>query len=139
MSDLSVTPANVLPGAGASTDSGMSGAAITAGQPIYKASGGALYPTDADSATVDAREMDGIALNSAPGAGQPVTYMKPGGEITIGATMTAGVTYYLSGTAGGICPLADVGATEYLSIVGIAKSTTVLKTVAGGYSGVLGA
>ena len=47
-----------------------------------------------------------------------------------------GLTYRLQ-VYGGV--LADVGATEYLSIVGIAKSTTVLKTVAGGYSGVLGA
>lgn len=138
MADLSVTAANVLVGSGAITESGTAGGTVTAGQPVYKASNGRILPTDAGSATVAARQAIGIALNGASD-GQPVDYMKMGGEITIGATMVAGVTYYLSGTAGGICPLADVGASEYLSIVGIAKSTTVLKTVAGGYSGVLGA
>jgi len=138
MVDLVVTAANVLVGAGAIVESGSAGGTITAGMPIYKASDGKIVAADADSTTVAARQAIGISLNGAS-LGQPVDYMKMGGEITIGATMTAGVTYYLSGTAGGICPLADVGATEYLSIVGIAKSTTVLKTVAGGYSGVLGA
>lgn len=138
MADLSVTAANVLKGAGAVTEAGTAGGTITAGMPVYKSSDNKILATDADSATVAARQAIGIALNAASD-GQPVDYMKMGGEITIGATMTAGVTYYLSGTAGGICPLADVGASEYLSIVGIAKSTTVLKTVAGGYSGVLGA
>lgn len=138
MTDLSVTAASVLVGAGAVTEQGIAGGTITPGMPVYKAADGTIVATDADSTTVAARQAIGIALNGV-GAGQPVDYMKMGGEITIGATMTAGVTYYLSGAAGGICPLADVGATEYLSIVGIAKSTTVLKTVAGGYSGVLGA
>ena len=139
MTDLSVTAANVLPGAGAQVESGTAGGTITAGKAVYRAADGTIVATDPSSVTVAARQAIGIALNGAS-AGQPVDYMKMGGEITIGATMTAGVTYYLSAAAaGGICPLADVGATEYLSIVGIAKTTAILKTVAGGYSGVLGA
>lgn len=139
MAELSITPGNVLPGAGAVVEAGIAGGTITAGMAVYKAADNTIIATDADSATVAARQAIGIALNGAS-AGQPVDYMKMGGEITIGGTMTAGLTYYLSGaTAGAICVLADVGGTEYLSIVGIAKSTTVLKTVAGGYSGVLGA
>jgi len=139
MTDLSVTAANVLPGAGAQVESGMAGGTITAGKAVYKASDGSIVAADSSSATLAARQPVGIALNGAS-AGQPVEYMKLGGEITIGAAMTAGVTYYLSGAvAGNLCPLADVGASEYLCIIGIAKSTTLLKTVAGGYSGVLGA
>lgn len=138
MAELSITPASCLPGAGAVIESGNAGGTITAGMAVYKAADGTIVATDADSATVAARQAIGIALNGAS-AGQPVNYMKMGGEITIGATMTAGLTYYLSGaTAGSLCVLADVGASEYLCVAGIAKSTTVLKTVAGGYSGVLG-
>lgn len=138
MTDLSVTAANVLPGAGAQVESGMAGGTITAGKSVYKAADGSIVAADAASATLAARQPVGIALNGAS-LGQPVDYMKLGGEITIGATMTAGVTYYQSGAvAGNLCPLADVGAAEYLCVVEIAKSTTVLKTVAGGYSGVLG-
>ncbi|MBR1230207.1 hypothetical protein JQ600_35520 [Bradyrhizobium sp. AUGA SZCCT0176] len=135
MTDLSVTAANVLPGAGATTDRGLAGGTITAGMTVYKAADGTIVAADADSATVLARTPIGVALNSAS-AGQPVDYQKSG-SITIGATMTAGVTYYQSGGAGLICPLADVSSSEYLCIVGIATSTTVLK-LSFNYSGVLG-
>lgn len=139
MTDLSITAANVLPGAGAQVEAGMAGGTITAGKAVYKAADGTIIATDPTSATVAARKAIGIALNGGA-AGQPIDYMKLGGEITIGATMTAGVVYYLSGAAaGGICPLADVGVTEYLCPIGIAMSTTNLKTFPGGYSGVLGA
>lgn len=46
--------------------------------------------------------------------------------ITIGATMTAGVAYYLSDTPGGICPVADLASGEYPCIIGIAKSASLL-------------
>lgn len=136
MADLTVTAASVLPSTGALTDRGIAGGTITAGMTVYKAADGTIVAADADSATALARTPIGIALNSAS-AGQPVDY-QTSGLIIPGATMTAGVTYYQSGTAGGICPLADVGASEYLCIVGIATSTTVLK-IAFAQSGVLGA
>jgi hypothetical protein len=41
--------------------------------------------------------------------------------------MTAGTVYYLSATAGGICPVADLASGQYPCAVGIATSTTVLK------------
>ena len=47
MSDLSVTPASVLPGAGATTDKGIAGGTITAGMPVYKAADGTILATDA--------------------------------------------------------------------------------------------
>ena len=135
MANLSVTAANVLKGANAVEEAGIAGGTITAGLPVYRGSDGLMYAADAAGASALVRTPRGIALNGAS-AGQPVDYQKSG-EITIGATMTAGVTYYLSGS-GGICPLADVGGTEYLCIVGIAKSTTVL-SIGFNYSGVLGA
>jgi hypothetical protein len=46
--------------------------------------------------------------------------------VTIGATLTAGVAYYLSGTPGGIRPVADNTTGDYPVILGIATSTTVL-------------
>jgi hypothetical protein len=48
------------------------------------------------------------------------------GDITIGATLTAGTAYYLSDTPGGICPVADVGTGESVCLLGLAKSTTFL-------------
>ena len=125
MADLVITAANVLQGAGAVIENGIIGTAFTAGQAVYKDANGQWSPADSNSATVLQREAKAIALNGG-GAGQPCVVQK-GGEITIGAALTAGVAYYLSDTPGGICPLADVGAGEYIGIIGIAKSATVLK------------
>lgn len=133
MVDLVVTSANCLPGAGALIDEGLAGATITAGQAVYKDADGSIKLADADGASATIRTCKGIALNGAS-AGQPVKYQRQG-EITLGATMVAGTTYYLSNTAGGICPLADVGTGEYYHIIGIAKSTTVM-LLALAYSGV---
>lgn len=133
MADISVTAANVLPGAGAVVEDGLAGATITAGQVCYRDSDGTFKLADADGASAIIRTGRGVALNGAA-AGQPLRIQRQG-EITIGATMTAGTTYYLSNTPGGICPVADVGTGEYYHIIGIAKSTTVM-LLALAYSGV---
>lgn len=133
MADLSITASSVLAGAGALIEDGIAGATITAGQAVYKAADGTWALADADSATAAARDAKGIALNGAS-ANQPIKVQK-GGEITVNAVLTAGTTYYLSGTAGGICPVADVGTGEYYDVIGIAKSTTSMKLLFG-YSGV---
>lgn len=79
---------------------------------------------DSNSATAEARKSGGIALNGAA-LNQPLAVHKSG-DITIGATLTPGVAYYQSDTPGGICPVADVGTGEYVCLIGIAKSATVL-------------
>jgi len=123
MTDISITAGNVVSGSNAVTENGFAGAAITAGQAVYRDTAGLYQLADSNGAAA-LRVTRGIALNSA-GANQPLAIQRQG-DITIGATLTAGVTYYLSDTPGGICPLADVGSGEYACIVGIAKSTTVL-------------
>jgi len=126
MADLSITAANVAAGTGAVIEHGTAGATITAGQVVYldEASTGRYLLCDTDSATSAARKPRGIALNAASN-GQPLAIVKSG-PVTIGATIVAGVAYYLSGTAGGICPVADVAAGDYPSVIGMALSTTVL-------------
>ncbi len=125
MADLTITAASVVPGSGASTVNGTAGETITAGQTVYKSSTTNKYmKADSNSGTAEARVPVGIALNGAA-LNQTVGVLRAG-PITIGATMTAGVAYYQSDTAGGICPVADVGSGEYATIVGMATSTTVL-------------
>jgi hypothetical protein len=133
MTDLSITAASCLPGTNAVTEDGLAGDSITAGQVVYKAADGTYVRADSDSLTALARAGRGIALNSAS-AGQPLR-IQIKGDITIGGTMTAGVTYYASKTAGGICPLADLTSGGYAGTVGMAKSTTVL-ALGFNYSGV---
>lgn len=125
MADLTITAANVLKGANAVEEPGYAGETVTAGQPVYLDPTTRLYmKADNNSAVAAARLPRGIALNGAS-ANQPLVIQRSG-DITIGATLTAGTAYYLSDTPGGICPVADVGSGEYPCLIGIAKSTTVL-------------
>lgn len=126
MADITITAANVVPGTNATIDrSGFAGETIAAGKAVYLDSTTKKWQlADSNSATVEARKATGIALNGAS-LNQPIDVHR-GGDITIGATLTAGVAYYLSDTAGGICPVADVGAGEYVCLLGVSKSTTVL-------------
>lgn len=124
MADLTITAANVKAGSNASVDrTGLAGAAVAAGQPVYW-DGSRWQLADDNSVTAAARVAGGIALNGAS-TDQPLAVLM-GGDITIGATLTAGSVYYLSATAGGICPAADLATGQYPCIIGIAKSTTVL-------------
>lgn len=125
MADLTITAASVLAGANSRQTDGIAGEAITAGKAVYKSSTTKKWMlADSNSATAEAREAQGIALNGAS-LNQPLK-IHTAGDITIGATVTAGVGYYLSDTPGGLCPVADVGSGEYVNLIGLAKSTTVL-------------
>lgn len=134
MTDISITAGNVVPGSDAVIENGYAGEAITAGQVVYfDTSTRKWMKADANAATAAARQPSGIALNGAS-ANQPIA-VQTKGSLTIGGTLTAGVTYYLSSDAGGICPIADVGSGEYYCTVGIATSASVLK-IGFNYSGV---
>lgn len=125
MADLTITAANVVPGAGATRIVGISGASITAGQTVYLDSADNRYKLyDADSATAAVRVCAGIALNGASN-GQPIS-IHTAGPLAIGATVAAGVAYYGSPTAGGICPVADLSAGDYPCFLGFATSTSVI-------------
>ncbi len=125
MADITITAANVVAGNGARITHGTAGAAVTAGQVVYKdAADGKFKLADCDSATAAVRSPVGIALHAAA-ANQPLAIVNSG-PVTIGATLTAGVTYYLSPNAGGIAPVADLASGDYPVIMGIATSATVL-------------
>ncbi len=125
MVDITVTAASVVAGTDSVRVDGIAGETIAAGKGVYLSSATKRWMlADSNSATVEARKATGIALNGAS-AGQPVAVHKSG-DITIGAALTAGTSYYLSDTPGGICPLADVGSGEYVCLLGLAKSASVL-------------
>lgn len=111
MADLSITAASVAKVSGAVIDTTyVAGETITAGQVLYvKSSDGKLYKAQCDGTTEEST-VYGIALNGAS-SGQPVAVLT-GGQITAGATLTVGAFYYLSATAGGICPYADLVSTN---------------------------
>lgn len=125
MADLTVTAASVVKGSNSQNVTGVAGETITAGQVVYKdATTLKWLKADNDSATAAAKTAGGIALNGAS-LNQPLV-VHTAGDITIGATLVAGSPYYLSSTAGGIMPAADLGTGDYVCLIGLAKSTTVL-------------
>ena len=126
MADLTITAANVVPGTGAKKRTGTAGTTITAGQTVYLDATDNKYKLyDADSATAAVRALAGIALNGAAN-GQPLTVQYEG-NITIGATVAAGVIYVGSDTAGGIMPAADIETGDYVTVIGVGISTTQIK------------
>ena len=128
MVDLTITATSVVPGTNARTETGVAGETITAGQACYKAAAtGKWMKSDADSATAEARAVGGVSL-TASSLNQPVVIQSKG-DLTLGATLTVNTPYYLSGTAGGICPIADVGTGEYLLQVGIARTTAIIQVL----------
>lgn len=124
MADLTITAASVVQGSGAKTRQATAAAAITAGQAVALNSSGGVILADCDDATALTRTPVGIALHAAA-SGQPIAYLEKG-LITIGATVAASVPYFLSPTAGGICPLADVLTGDYAVFLGFGISTTVI-------------
>jgi len=125
MADLSVTAANVLAGATAQIVTGVAGATITAGQPLYAdaSDGGRLKPADAN-ASAAAAAVVGIALHASLDE-QPVSYVRVG-LVNLGATLTVGQIYVASATAGGVAPVSDLATGHYVTILGVAKTAAEL-------------
>jgi hypothetical protein len=126
MAAISITAANVIAGSTARIAYGRFGASVTQGQVLYAdaTDNNDLKLADADGADA-LRVPVGIALN-AGADGQPATYLTKG-PVTIGATLTPGLPYFLSpDTPGGICLIADVAVGDDYVQIGIAKSASVL-------------
>jgi hypothetical protein len=125
MADLTITPANIVPGAGARITNGTAGATVTAGQVVYLDPADNRFKlADCDNASATIRAAFGIATHGASN-GQPLA-VQTSGDLAMGTILAAGVTYYLSPNAGGIAPIADILSGDNTVIVGMAKSTSVL-------------
>lgn len=128
MADLSITAASVvkatIAGNPVKTKTGTAGAAITAGQAVYRdAATNTVKLADADLSAAAAAVV-GVALHGAA-SGQPVTYVTEG-PVTVGNILTAGKLYVLSATAGGIAPSSDLAAPLRTGLIGYGYSATVL-------------
>jgi hypothetical protein len=120
MADLSVTAANVR-GYGQHI-TGTLGGTVTAGQPVRKQADGTFIA--ATDASLAGSQVEGIALTGG-GSGQPFIYQK-GGNINPGATVAVGKVYVLS-TSGGIAPVDDIASSEYITVIGVGISTSLIK------------
>ena len=134
MADIVITPANVLKSAQGLSASGVAGATILAGEPLYKdsADSNKLKPADSNESAATS-DVVGIALHSAS-AGQPIAYVYEDPAFTPGAVLTVGEVYTTSATAGGIAPVADLltGHRTAVLFVATTAALAVLKIVKGG-------
>lgn len=127
MADISITAANCVTVGGTFERGYVAGETITAGQYVYlKSSNSKWMKAQSDGTTEESgyNVLTGIALNGAS-AGQPIV-VQLSGTVTVGGTLTAGTVYYVSNTAGGIAPFADLSSTNKSAIIGMGASSTVL-------------
>lgn len=125
MAEITIAASDVIPQANTVIASGTAGAAITAGQPVYADAADGNKIKVADPLTAAKAVVVGIAINSAPGIGQPVDYAVSG-DLALGAVMVSRTVYLLS-SVGKLGTTADQGASEYGTVVGISASTSLLK------------
>lgn len=121
MPDVTFTATAIKAGAGARVSEQTLGTTGTAGQAVYKDTDGTLKLADADA--VATAGVIGLLLNG--GATGQAARIIEGGNMTCDG-LTKGTAYFLSPTAGGICPESDVLAGDVPVFVGIATSTTNL-------------
>lgn len=124
--DVSITAANLTPGANAQFRSGIAGVAITAGQLVYiDTTTNTWKLTDANASATTA-DVDGIAANSA-GVGQPLSIITADDNLTLGGTTAEGTVYIASATAGGIAAVADLTTSWYAIVVGLGIDATHIR------------
>lgn len=121
--DLAPTAANILISSG-QAKLGIAGTTIARGN-VLKGDANSLLLAEAGDTAVKAIAI-GIALSDGA-VGQYVSYMELHGAINLGAVLTVGTIYVLSATAGKIAPFADLVSTDYITILGIASSTSILQ------------
>ncbi len=126
MADLTVPAGVVTVRVGDPTLQKVMQVAGTRGQLVYEdsANGGKFNLCDNDAAA--SGRMKGILLVDVGAGGQGVAAL-PGAVVTFAGAVTGatkGVVYYVSGTAGGIAPVADVTTGKYVTLALLALSTT---------------
>lgn len=122
MADLTITAGSVLFTSGSYQPTRNAGASVTAGQVVYLDSTTSTYKLAQCDGTAAEADAVGIAAHAA-GTGQPLVVIAPGSVINIGATTAKTTTYFVSATAGGICPQADLVSTNKIVRVGYATAT----------------
>jgi hypothetical protein len=130
MSDITINANTVVPSATATIARGIAGAAISAGQTVYADATDSNKIKLAANTSAATAAVVGVAVNSAPVAGQPVEYVTAGDITLSGAPLLAATVYVLGSGAGGISiadELHSSSGTRRGTVVGIGTSTTVLR------------
>lgn len=127
MAAITATAASILWASGP-REAGTAGEAFAAGAILYLAENGTWLKAQNDGTAVQAGERGiGVALSTADAAAANVQVATRGAIITWSAHLIAAGLYFLHSTAGSMTlTTADVASTQYMTVVGIGRSTTSL-------------
>ena len=125
MADIIITPANVIPSANAQqSGTGKAGVLIVAGPTLYKASDGTLLLCDSNGAS-PSYKFFAVSTNSAA-PGQLVAYVTLDPALNIGGVHAAGAVLKTSTTPGGMAPIGDALAGEFVTVLGVINADGTL-------------
>lgn len=116
---LTVTASNVAWVSGPITTDAVAGEAFAAGAAVYLSAAGTWLKAQDDGTAVEAGSGGiGIALGTADAIGARVSVARVDAVVSLG-TGTAGAVYILCDAAGGICPSADAGTTDKVTVIAV--------------------
>lgn len=137
MAALAPTAANVRVGSGSTISVGVAGEAIEQFEAVYLDSGTGKYKLAVNSTAAKATAV-GIAVTKAALDGNFGFIPLDGGYVdSSSALFVKGITYVVAGVEGDIMPSGDITAGMFVTILGVAASTTSLKTY-GTVTGLIG-
>lgn len=125
MADFTVVAANVIASSLATTEDGVAGATLTAGEVLAQDTDGGLKLADANAAA-PLNVVKGIALHAAF-TGQPMKFVKADPNFKPGFAVTVGIAVILSANPGKMAPDADKAAGWFVTELGRAVNTTDLR------------
>ena len=131
MADITQTAANVaISGQTTKTQVVQYGESVTQGMPLYRSTTDSKwYQTDANDGVAKAR-CGAIALTPGAADGYGLVALPsttPGQSlVNLGATLAVGELYAVSATKGRIAPVGDITSTQFVTVIGIATSASLL-------------
>jgi hypothetical protein len=126
MADLTITPTSVAVQSGGGGQLVQFAETTTPGDALYRStSDGKYYLADCDAEAT--AKVAGIAITYGSADDYGYMFSASSQDIDLGATLTSGEIYVVSDTAGNIMPYSDLTTGQYLSIIGFARSTSLLK------------
>jgi hypothetical protein len=127
MADLTITTSEVLSQTGI-VEQVEAGGTIAAGQCVYRKANGTWVIAQSDGTALESGAGTGCGVALTGGSlGQDFLVQRSGNcKLGASASLTVGTVYVISNTAGGIAPFADLGTADYVSILGVGSSSSVL-------------
>jgi len=140
MATITLTAANVRVGASGTASVGVAGETVSVGDFLYLKAGDGKYWKAVNTTEAEANIV-GVALTNAAADGN-VAYLNIVDQVTYldhsTAVFTQGQTYVVGDTAGTVMDAADIGASDYVTVAGVAASTTSLLLFRGTTGGISG-